>query len=502
MEEKLSELKRRLAEINDLNAASLVLSWDQSTNMPPGGELARARQLSTLRRLAHQRSSDPQLGQLLDALQPYANGLPDDADDACLIQVARRDYERAICIPADFVARLSQHRAESYSAWAAARPENDFATVQPFLEKTLHLSRQLANFSPGYQHVADPLIDRSDEGMTVAVLRPLFAELHQQLVPLAQAIAGAAPIDDALLHQHYPADAQWGFGLEVARRLGYDFQRGREDQSPHPYTTRFSIGDVRITTRIDEHDLGEALFGTIHEVGHALYEQGIAPRLEATPLAQGTSSGVHESQSRLWENIVGRSWGFWQFFYPHLQAAFPRQLGAVSLDAFYRAINKVQPGLIRTSADEVTYNLHVIIRFEMELELLEGHLAVRDLPEAWRARYQADLGITPPDDRSGVMQDVHWFSGVIGGAFQGYSLGNILSVQFYEAAVRAQPQIPAEVERGDFGTLLGWLQENIYRHGRKFTAAQLVERVVGGPMRIEPYMRYLRAKFGELYAIQ
>jgi carboxypeptidase Taq len=501
VEAKLRELKERLAEISDLSAASSVLSWDQLTYMPPGGAAARARQLATLGRVTHEKLIDPGIGKLLDELEPYAESLDDDSDDARLLRVARRDYERAVKVPSDFMAELRQHQAVAYAAWAEARPADDFAAVQPYLEKTLALSRQLAEFFPGYEHVADPLIDFSDYGMKVSILRPLLEELREGLVPMVHAITAQPPADDSWLCQHFPESKQWAFGLQVAKHLGYDFERGRQDKSPHPFTISFSLGDVRITTRVKEDELDEALFGTIHESGHAMYEQGICRDFEATPLGAGTSSGVHESQSRLWENIVGRSRGFWQFFYPQLQDLFPTQLGAVSLDTFYRAINKVAPSLIRTSADEVTYNLHVIIRFDLELAMLEGRLEARDLPEAWRARYQSDLGVAPPDDRDGAMQDVHWFAGVIGGSFQGYTLGNVLSAQFFESAARAHPDIPAEIERGEFGVLHGWLRENIYQHGRKFTAAELVERVTGEPMSIEPYMRYLRTKFGEMYQL-
>jgi len=499
METKLQELKTRLIEINDLESAAALLSWDQSTYMPPGGAAARARQMATLGQLAHEKFTDPAIGKLLEDLRPYEESLPYDSNEASLIRVTRRNYERAVKVPPSFVARLSNHTSQTYEIWAKARPANDFAAVQPNLEKTLDLSRQLADFFPGYEHIADPLIDLRDYGMKASILRTLFAELREQLVPLVQAITAQPPADDACLHQTFPEAQQWAFGLEVIKRFGYDFRRGRQDKTLHPFTTRFSIGDVRITTRVKENDLGEALFGTLHEAGHAMYEQGIRPDFEGTPLGEGTSAGVHESQSRLWENLVGHSRGFWEFFYPKLQAVFPDQLGSVSLETFYRAINKVEPSLIRTDADEVTYNLHVMLRFDFELALLEGRLAVRDLPEAWRERYRADLGILPPDDRDGVLQDVHWYAGILGGAFQGYTLGNILSAQFFKAARQAHPEIPAEIEEGEFSMLHGWLKENIYQHGSKYTATELVERITGGPMSTEPYIRYLRTKYGELY---
>jgi carboxypeptidase Taq len=501
VESKLQELKRRLSEVADLQSAASLLNWDQTTYMPPGGAPARARQLATLGRLAHEQFIDPAIGRLLDELGPYAASLDYDSDEAALIRVTRREYERATQIPAAFVAEFTSHQAASFDAWGRARPANDFASLRPFLEKTLEMSRQLADFFPGYAHIADPLIDFSDYGMQAATVRALFAELRAQLVPIVQAITAQPPADDSCLHLHFPEAQQLEAGAAVITRFGFDFTRGRQDKTLHPYCTRFANGDVRITTRVDEHDLSNALFSSLHESGHAMYEQGVRADLDGTPLAHGTSSGIHESQSRLWENLVGRSRGFWQFFYPQLQRIFPEQLGAVSLDTFYRAINKVQRSLIRTDADEVTYNLHVITRFELELELLEGSLAVRDLPEAWRERYRSNLGIAPPDDRDGVLQDVHWYAGTIGGAFQGYTLGNIMSAQFYEAAARTHPSIPSEIAQGQFATLHDWMKTEIYQHGAKFTAAEIIERATGGPLTIEPYIRYLKTKYGELYAL-
>ena len=498
---KLAELKRRLAEINDLESAGALLHWDQATYMPSGGAPARGRQSATLSRLAHEKFTDPTLGNLLDDLQPLAASLPYDADDASLIRVTRRDYEKAVKVPASFVAQFSEHTAAAYEVWARARPANDFAAVQPFLEKTLDLSRQLAGFFPGAAHVADPLIDFADHGMTVATIQPLFARLRTELVPLVKTIAAQPVAADVCLRQRFPEQEQLAFGAAVIQRFGYDFNRGRQDKTLHPFMTKFSLGDVRITTRVKEDDLGDALFSTMHEAGHALYEQGIRQDLEGTPLAGGTSSGVHESQSRLWENVVGRSRPFWEFFYPQLQAAFPQPLASVPLEAFYRAINKVERSLIRTDADEVTYNLHVMIRFDLERQLLEGKLTVRDLPAAWRERYQADLGLASADDRDGVLQDVHWYGGGIGGAFQGYTLGNILSAQFFEAALKARPQIESEIGQGEFSGLRGWLRENVHQHGRKFTAPEIIQRATGNPLNLQPYLHYLRRKYGELYRL-
>lgn len=499
MENKLKELKTRLMEYDDIFSVLYLMSWDQSTYMPPGGAAARGRQLATLGRIAHEKLIDPEIGRLLDALQPYAESLPYDSDDAALIRVARREYEHAAKIPPALVAEINEHGAIAYQVWAEARPANDFARVRPYLEKSVELGRRQAECFPGYEHIADPLIDHQDYGMKASTLRALFGQLREQMAPIVRAITSQPPADDSCLQARYPEDRQLAFGLEVIKAFGYDFERGRQDKTHHPFMTKFSIGDVRITTRVKEKDFSDAFFSTTHEAGHAMYEQGINTALEGTFLANGTSAGVHESQSRLWENLVSRNRDFWEHFYPKLQAAFPDQLGAVPLDTFYRAINKVQRSLIRTDADEVTYNLHVMIRFDFELQMLEGALAVKDLPEAWHARYQSDLGIRAPNDTDGALQDVHWFSGIVGGLFQGYTLGNIFAAQFYDAALKARPEIPSEMRQGRFDTLHTWLRQNIYQHGSKFTANELVQRVTGGPMSIEPYLNYLRTKYGSLY---
>jgi carboxypeptidase Taq len=501
MQKELNELKNHLIDVYDLEHVGALLGWDEATYMPPGGAAARGRQSALVGRLAHEKSIDPEIGHLLDALRPYEESQPYDSDDASLIRVARRDYERAIKVPPQFVAEIYEHISRIYNAWVVARPANDFKSLEPLLEKGVDLSRRMSDFFPGYQHIADPLIDFSDYGMKATTLRILFAQLRRELIPIVQAIASQPPADDACLKLHYPQADQLAFGEAVINQLGFDFNRGRRDLTHHPFMTSFSLSDVRITTRVNEDDLGYSLFSDIHEAGHGMYELGIRPELEGTPLASGTSAGVHESQSRTWENLVGRSRGFWEYFYPQLQRRFPDQLSKVSLDTFYRAVNKVQRSLIRTEADEVTYNLHVMIRFDIELALLEGNLLVRDLPEYWHGRYYADMGLRAPDDRDGVMQDVHWFSGMVGGAFQGYTLGNIMSAAFFAQALKAHPEIPGEMAQGKFSTLHSWLVENIYQHGRKFTANELVERTTGGPLSIEPYIEYLKSKYGELYTL-
>ncbi len=499
-EAHLKALKERLQDISDIGSAAAVLGWDQSTYMPSGGAAARGRQMSRLSEIAHKKRIDPAIGRLLDKLEPYAATLPRDHDDACLLRVLRRDYERSIRVPAAFVARSSAASSASYNAWTVARPSNDFASMRPHLEKALELSREYAGFFPGYDHIMDPLIG-PDEGVTVEETRNLFRELRAELVPLVRKITAQPIADDRCLRKNYPEASQLAFAIKIAQDFGYDLNRGRLDKTAHPFMTGFSRDDIRITTRVREDDLSDALFSTWHEAGHALYELGVSHDL-SPPLDGGTSAGVHESQSRLWENLVARSRNFWAHTFPQLRAAFPAQLKDVSLDAFYRAINKVERTLIRTDADEVTYNLHVMIRFDLECDLLEGKLSVSDLPDAWHARYQSDLGVRAPDDRDGVLQDVHWYAGGLGGAFQSYTIGNILSAQFFEAALRANPAIKDEIAQGEFSALHGWLKSNIYRHGRKFSVDALVAQTTGKPMSIKPYMQYLTTKYQALYELQ
>jgi len=501
MNEDFDELRTRLAEHNDLVAAVAVLRWDLATYMPEGANAARGRQLATLERLAHARLTDPALARLLDRVTPAAEREGADSFAARLVRVARREVDRATKVPATFVSAFATHRADLYDRWTRARPANDFGAVAAGLAKTVEMSREYAGCFAPYEHVADPLIELADPDVRTASVRTLFAELRRALVPLIDAITRAAPADDRCLHQPFAEPEQLAFGLAIAEKFGYDLRRGRQDKTPHPFQTKFSIDDVRITTRVRLDDLSEALFGTLHEAGHALYEQNIDPAYEATPLADGTSLGVHESQSRLWENQVGRSLAFWKGQYPALQATFPAQLGGVSLDAFYRAINRVARGPIRTEADEVTYGLHIIMRFDFELELLEGTLAVADLPEAWRERARTDLGVVPETDADGCLQDVHWFDGYVGGAFQSYALGNLMSAQLFDAALRAHPEIPQDIEAGRFDTLRSWLATNVHRHGRARSADEIILAATGRPLSVAPYLAYLRGKYGALYGL-
>ncbi len=495
MEKQLTELKFRLQEINSLNAASALMSWDQSTYMPAQSAPYRGQQMADLGRMAHERLIAPEIGHLLDALQPKMANMNPLSTEAAMVAITRHDYDRAKRIPADFVAEFAQHSSHAYVTWKKARAEKNFRLVSDVLKKTLELSQRLAAYYPEYSHPIDALIADVDPGFNVATLRPLFQELRSHLVPLFREVTAAGFLDNSCLNGHFSETAQWQFGEKVVAAMGYDFQRGRQDKTAHPFMTRFSAGDVRITTRVNEYNIVDSLFSTIHEAGHALYELGIDPSLEGTRLASGTSSAVHESQSRLWENLVGRSFDFWQHFFPVLQATFPEQLGQVNLSQFYKAINRVEGSLIRTDADEVTYNLHVMIRFDLECALLEGRLKVSDLPEAWDSRYETDIGIRAPHVGDGVLQDVHWFAGTIGGYFQSYTIGNIMSAQFFQKAAQVIPELSAQIQRGEFVHLREWLRKEIHQYGRKIAGPELVQRATGRALEIAPYVNYLQSKY-------
>ncbi len=500
MEQKLATLKTRLAEIADLHATGALLGWDQETYMPDGGAAERAEQLATIYKIAHEKFTADEIGELLEAVQPLAEQLDDDADDAALLRVTRRDYDKARKLPTDLVVALSRATSHGVESWKKARAANDFAAFQPHLEKIVDLTIQKAEVLGYEEHIYNALLDDYEPDMKISQINPIFRQVKDATVPLVAAINAQSPIDDSFLHQYFDPKTQWDFGVAVVKDFGYDFTHGRQDKSAHPFTTSFGVGDVRITTRILENYLPSALFSTMHEAGHGMYEQGIAPSLARTPLRDGASLGIHESQSRMWENVVGRSMGFWQHYYPTLQKSFSDQLGNVPLETFYRAINKVTPSLIRVEADEVTYNLHIFVRFELEQALVTGELKVADLPEAWNEKYRAYLGVTPDSDTNGVMQDIHWSSGLIG-YFPTYSLGNILSMQFFNKMVAENPAVPAEIARGKFDTVLGWLKENIHRHGRKYTPAELIERVTGGGIDAQPYIKYITDKYTGIYRL-
>ena len=500
METKLKELKTILGEVSDLSTAAALLEWDQQTYMPPKGATARGYQMATLQSIAHSKFTSPEVGQLLEEVEPAVEQLDPDSDDARLVRVTRRDYRKAVCVPSELVAELARVTAVAFNIWQEARAENNFAKFRPHLEKIVELRRRYASLFAPYDHIYDPLLDDYEPGMKTAEVKTIFDTLRPRQVALIQAIGEQPQVDDRFMHQHFDEQKQRDFGVEVITRFGYDWQRARQDKSAHPFTTNFSIDDVRITTRFLSNFFPSAFSSSTHEAGHAFYELGVDPALERTPLAGGASLALHESQSRLWENLVGRSLPFWEFFYPRLQKVFPAQFSGVSLQAFYKGINKVEPSLIRVEADEATYNLHIMLRLELEIALMEGSLEVKDLPEAWNMRMQEYLGITPPNDAQGVLQDVHWSGGSFG-YFSTYALGNLISVQLWQKINQEIPDLADQISRGEFSVLLGWLRQNVHRYGRKFEPQELVERATGSKIDPEPYLLYLESKFGQIYRL-
>jgi carboxypeptidase Taq len=498
MTAKLDQFKALAAEISDLNAATALLGWDQQTYMPKGGAEDRSDALATLSRLAHLKSTSPEIGELLAAVQPEVANLDPDSDDARLVKISKKQYEKQVKVSPEWVSDFAKMTALGHSAWEEARRQSNFALFQPHLEKIVGLRRDYARFFAPFDHVYDPLLDDFEPGMKTAEVQAIFNQVRPVQVAIIQAIRSKTQVDAAFLKLAYDEKSQWDFGVDVITRFGYDWDHGRQDRSAHPFTQGFGIGDVRITTRFDTTRVATALFGTMHEAGHALYEQGIDRGLRRTPLAGGASMALHESQSRMWENLVGRSLSFWKYAYPRFQALFPAQVGGVDLATFYRGINRVEPSLIRVEADEATYNLHIMLRLELEIALMEGSLAVKDLPDAWNQKVQEYLGIRPPNDAVGVLQDVHWSGGMLG-YFPTYALGNLVSAQLWEVIQRDIPNLNARIEQGDFAELLAWLREHVHRYGAKFEPQELVQKVTGSKIDPQPYLRYLQAKFGEIY---
>jgi len=497
-EEKFARLKAIVNEVSDLGYASALLGWDQQVNMPPGGAENRGYQLATLQTIAHAKGTSPETGQLIEDLLVYSASMDPDSDDARYIKVTKRQYDKATKVPGEWIAEFAQVTTMAHQVWAKARAQNDFSLFQPSLEHIMDLRRSYASFYAPYDHVYDPLLDDFEPGLKTADVKTIFNALRPQQVELIKAITNQPQVENAFLYQPYDEQKQWDFGVEVITKMGHDWNRSRQDKAVHPFTTHFGVGDVRITTRVDHEYLGTALFGTLHECGHASYELGIEPKYDRGALAGGASLAVHESQSRMWENLVGRSYPFWEHFYPRLQEFFPSQLGNVSLDLFYKGINKVQPSLIRVEADEATYNLHIMLRLELEIALMEGSLAVKDLPEAWNTRFQEYLGLTPPDNAKGVLQDVHWSGGMVG-YFSTYALGNLISAQIWEKLNADIPDLPEQIRRGEFSDWLGWLRSHIHCYGSKYEPQELVQRVTGSKIDPAPYMRYLTQKYQGIY---
>jgi carboxypeptidase Taq len=504
----LEPLTTRLLEIQRINSAASLLSWDQETYMPPGGGAARAEQIAVLQGLAHQKlvSSDVEklLAQWMDLTTGGLFDQPGDGWDEparSLLREVWRDFSRAKKLPSQFVMALSRETSLAQQVWAEAREHNKFTMFLPHLRTILSLKREEAQYLGYKESPYDALLDVYEPGSTIAALRPLFAQLKARLVPLLKRVMDSpVRIDDTLLRHSYDQTRQLEFGRLVLTAMGYDFERGRLDLSAHPFTTSFHPTDVRVTTRVFEQELQSCLFSCIHEGGHGLYDQGLDQRYYGTPLGESVSLGIHESQSRLWENCVGRSRAFWRFFYPILQQTFPRQLQEVDLEQFFAAINCVKPSFIRVEADELTYNLHIMVRFEIEQDLIEGRTPPDELPGVWNRKMEDYLGITPPTDAEGVLQDVHWSLGSFG-YFPTYTLGNLYSVQFFEQAKREIPQLEDDIAAGRLVVLRRWLEQKIHRWGRMFTPDHLAQRVTGSSLSPDPFLAYLEKKYGELYQL-
>jgi carboxypeptidase Taq len=496
MNEGFEELLRRLGTLQDLEKTAQVLGWDEETKMPPLGAESRAEQRATIARIAHEVQTAPELGELLEQLRPFEEEHEPESFEASVIRVARNDYEKASRVPADLRADLSRLASHGYRAWLKAREQQDYEVLFPCLERGLELRRRYVECFAPYDDPYDPLLDIYEPGMTTAEVEPVFERLKEVLVPMIRSFAETGAVDDSSLHGHFPRDAQRRFSLLMLERWGMDRAAWRLDKTVHPFMTCFSPSDIRLTTNFHEDSL-HGVLSCLHEFGHGIYERNVDPRYTRTPLAEGVSSAFHEAQSRMWENLVGRNLATWRFFYPRLQDAFPDHFADVSLETFHRALNKVEPTMRRVDADEVTYSLHIILRFELERAVLGGKLDLRDLPDAFDAKMREYLGIQPTDVTSGVLQDAHW-SDLTFGYFPTYALGNVVSVQLWERAEAAVGPLDEQFERGEFTTLADWLTENVYRWGRTFTPQELLQRAAGGPLNPEPYVRYLDRKLNDL----
>jgi carboxypeptidase Taq len=500
-DKRFAELLSRLNEISDLGKTAALLGWDQQTMMPPKGAPARAEQLATVGRIAHEKFISEDVGRLLDELAGFEEQHEYDSFEASLVRVTRRDWEKARKVPPELRAEMSRSSALAIPVWVEARKNNDFPSFLPVLRKNLDLRKQYVEiFIDDYDEPYDVLLDDYERDMKAAEVRELFDYLKEHQAPLVKEIAENGAANDTPSARTFPIDTQKTFELEVVKRFGFDETAWRLDPTVHPFASGTAIDDIRITTRYFEENL-DGLFATMHECGHGLYEHQVDRSLERTPLARGASLGLHESQSRMWENLVGRSLPFWRFFFPRLREVFPEALAGYDAERWYREVNTVEPSLIRVEADEATYNLHIILRFEIEQELLAESFALEQLPEEWNRRMSDYHGIDVPDDTHGVLQDTHWAGGAVG-YFPTYALGNLISAQIWERVLEDVPDLHAQFEAGEFAALRDWLRDNLHRYGRKFTPRETLERVTGtGRIDPEPYLRYLREKLGEIYGL-
>jgi len=502
MTDSLEQLRGRLAELTDLRNATQLLGWDQQTMMPPRGAPARAESLATLNRISHELFVAAETGRLLDAAERQLDGAEPDSDDARLIRVTRRRWEKARRVPSDLAADLARAASLGQEAWAEARRNSDFRAFAPYLRTNLELARRYVECFDQFDFAYDVLLDDYEPGMKTAQVATLFEQLKSELVPMIATISlHADRVDDAALHGSFDVSAQRALVADVVSLMGFDRQSWRMDDAVHPFAAGIGSADVRITTRWDQSYFASGLYGAMHECGHGLYEAGIADSLQRTPLGNGESLGLHESQSRMWENMVGRGRPFANVLAPKVAGAFDGSANNLKPEALYRAVNKVRPSFIRVEADEATYGLHVVLRFELEQELIEGRIAPEDLPAAWNARFEDYLGLEVADDAMGVLQDVHWSAGLIG-YFPTYALGNLIAGQLWQRVHQDVADLDDRIANGELGPLREWLRENVHRHGAKFSTTELLERVVGAPIAVDPFVSYLKHKLSDVYELE
>jgi len=486
-----------MQKIADIRYASAVLQWDQETYLPPKGAPIRGQQIATLSELAHEMFIREETGNLLADLMDKNDLDPRQKKN---VELSFEDYNKSRKLPAPFVRKLAEAVNKSFHAWISARKENSFALFQDPVSEIIELKKQEADLLGYEKHAYDALMNDYDKGLTVAETDKIFEALRPELSDLLNRIQQVPQVENAFLNQHFAKDKQWEYGLSILKAMHYDFEAGRQDISEHPFTTNFNSRDVRVTTRIDENDFANMLWSCIHEGGHALYEQGLPVDEYGLPLGEYCSLSIHESQSRLWENCIGRGLNFWQHHYPGLQQKFPEQLGAIDIEGFYKGINKVEPSLIRTEADELTYHFHVMIRYEIEKLLIEGSINAGDIPHYWNEHYLKYLDVKVPDDRRGCLQDVHWSHGSFG-YFSTYSLGSLYAAQFYAAISRESASLDSDISNGNTMPVLEWLGQHIYKFGRYYSSGELCRKATGETLNSKYFIDYARAKFNSIYEI-
>ena len=488
--------KTKMQKIADVKYASAVLQWDQETYLPPKGNHFRGRQLATLSEIAHEQFTTPAMGALLNELNSK-EGLTEN--EKRNVQLSLEDYNRSKKLSSDFVRKMSESVTASYHSWVNARNENSFVPFAQPLHSLIELKKQEADMLGYEAHPYNALMNEYDKGLTIETVDSIFKDLKPQLLKLLDEINNKPQVDNSFLHQHFDKDAQWKFGIEILKQMGFDFDAGRQDISIHPFTTNFNNLDVRVTTRIDENDFGNMTWSCIHEGGHALYEQGLPTEEYGLPLSEYCSLSIHESQSRLWENCVGRGLSFWEYNFPLLKTFFIKQFNNISVETFYKGINKVTPSLIRTEADELTYHFHVMIRYEIEKMLIEGSIQIKDIPAYWNEHYKKYLGLSVPDDKRGCLQDIHWSHGSFG-YFATYSLGSIYAAQIYSTINTLELNIENEITLGNTTSVLTWLRENIHKHGRFYTSQELCNKITKEPLNTKYFIDYATKKYNNIYS--